>query len=112
MIALALRVIGVIVVFVGVATIGLGYSNALVTSPVKPDLSFCFWLGPAIIVVGVGSLFLRRWALLLLGVISTIAGLALGIGSLFRVPFPWEFINLLGALLLLVPGVLVRKWWL
>ncbi len=64
MTALALRVIGVIVVLVGVATIGVACSNALAISPVKPDLSFCFWLGPAIIVVGAGRMFLGRWALL------------------------------------------------
>ncbi len=111
MISIVLRLIGSLVVLLGVGILGVGYSNSVATSSVKPDLGFCFWLGPAIIALGTGSLFLQRWALLLLAVLSSASGLALGIGSVSRVPFPWELINLLIAVLLFLPGLIVWRWW-
>jgi hypothetical protein len=105
-----LRIIAALVFFFGLAIIGVGYSNATGTAPNKPDLSFCFWMGPIVIAFAVSSFLLYRWALVLLAIFCVITSVALAIGTVTRVPFPWELINLFVSVLLLVPPVLVVKF--
>jgi hypothetical protein len=104
---ISLRIIAALTFFFGLAIIGVGYSNAAGTAPEKPDLSFCFWMGPIVIALGVSSFLLCRWALVLLAISCVVGAIALAIGTIARVPFPWELINLFVAALLLGPAVVV-----
>jgi hypothetical protein len=59
--------------------------------------------GVVFAITGTGLLFLRRSAAVVLAVISGSVGLWLGLGSLSRVPFPWEIINLVTAAAAFLP---------
>jgi hypothetical protein len=62
-------------------------------------------------VVGVGLLFMRKWAALLFSLFTAVIALWLIIGSVLYVPFAWSLINIsLGIPLLFPAAVTIRSW--
>lgn len=61
--------------------------------------------------VGIGLLFLKRWAAIGLSLVSSLCGLSLIFGSIFGVSFPWIFINFFIGFCFLLPLSFTIKLW-
>jgi hypothetical protein len=63
------------------------------------------------LLVGVGLLFLRKWAALFFSVASLWVGSWLVIGSILYVPFPWQLANFFLALFFVAPSGVTYLFW-
>lgn len=69
------------------------------------------YMAAVALVVGVGLLRHQKWAAILFAVLLGCAGLWVGVGSIGKVPFPWEFLNLAFGCVLLLPGAITVWRW-
>jgi hypothetical protein len=105
--------LGVLAVVGGLSVISLVLNNWISRriAPGGHDLSPVLPIGLYLIVVGVGLLYRRKWAAVVLAVPSALFGLWFAFGSLLEVPMPWELINLAFAPAFFIPAyVAIRRW--
>jgi hypothetical protein len=76
---------------------------------VNPRLGL--WHAALIVVIGIGTLLLRRWAALLLALGCSGVAVWLVLGSIVSVPFPWCLINFAAAGVLFAPAAFTFKSW-
>jgi hypothetical protein len=69
------------------------------------------WLAGFLLLLGIGTILLSRWAVLVLSLTSGCAGVWLGIGSIISVPFPWLLINIACGAALLTPVICAIRSW-
>jgi hypothetical protein len=62
-------------------------------------------------IVGIGLLFLRKWAALLLLAALMAFAIWLIVGSILYVPFPWNLINFIFAFVALLPTYVIFRSW-
>jgi hypothetical protein len=78
--------------------------------PFPQELSALFFIGFAAI-IGVGLLFLRKWAALYFSVRLFWYGLSLMLSSVQPVPFPWNLLCMAEGISLMLPlNVTCRVW--
>jgi len=61
--------------------------------------------------IGIGLLFLRKWAALFLSVALMVFAIWLIVGTIQDVPFPWTLINFAFAFLALLPTLVIFRSW-
>lgn len=64
-----------------------------------------------LVFLGITVFLLLRWFVLLFSILSTGFGAFFAFASVTRVPFPAEFLNLLCALLMILPAFLTYRAW-
>lgn len=105
------RVFGVVgLLSAGVLLVAI-YANAEARKRGGPDLSPLLCPAIAEILIGVGLLFLRKWAAVLFAAPLAILGCWLFFGSLMHVQWPWALINIVFSLVLLFPTLVTVTMW-
>jgi hypothetical protein len=69
------------------------------------------WVAGVLLLLGIGTILLRRWAVLILSFASGLVGVWLAIGSIISVPFPWLLINVACGAVLLTPVICAIRSW-
>ncbi len=105
------RLFGVLTLFGAIASLMLYWQNAEARQQGGYDLSpilIYFYFG---VPLGLGLLFLRKWAAIILSLFSLAMAAWLSIGSLLYVPFPFMLINILFSLIFLLPSAATLYSW-
>lgn len=105
------RIIGTLSVIYGILCLFLYIANTDVRTHGGRDISAILIYTAYCIPVGIGMLFLRRIFALMIALPCLAAGLWLGVGSIFKVLFPWMLINIPFGLVLCIPAYLTVKAW-
>ena len=108
--ALALRFYGLGCVAVGAGSLWLHFTIQPGTHGI-PDWTRGWWLWVSLALLGLCVLLLLRWPVALFALLSTAFGIFYLVGSLFRVPFPAELINIFFATLAMLPAYLTYRAW-
>jgi hypothetical protein len=69
------------------------------------------WAAGVLFLLGIGTILLLRWAVLILSFASGLAGIWLGVDSIISVPFPWLLINVACGTVLLTPVICAIRSW-
>jgi hypothetical protein len=89
----------------------LVYANRYARQNGGHDLSgLTMFIYPSVL-IGIGLLFLRKWAAILLSLPLLATSVWLIVGSILAVPFPYMIINFLFALMLLIPAAATVNYW-
>ena len=99
------RVLGLGALVWALGLLLLAFNGTLATVTGEGDLTRIYLIGAGMLALGVMSLLGRRWAGSLLALGSGVFGVAMILGSLFSVSFPWLWINLTMGFALLAPGI-------
>jgi hypothetical protein len=62
-------------------------------------------------VVGLGLVYLRRWAVALFAISSVAIGFFLIVRSMIETPFPWTLVNIAMGVLFCLPAVPAIRCW-
>lgn len=105
------KILGWCVIGVGVACAVAVMANARTRALGGRDISpllLYTWIG---LVTGIGLVLLRKWAALVLSILSLASGIALITGSIVAVPFPWVVLNIGFATTLFIPTLVTMYCW-
>jgi len=76
-----------------------------------PNYSPLLWMSIYCAAVGIGLVYLRKWAVALFAVSSVTIGLFLIVRSIIETPFPWTLVNIGMGILFCLPTVpAIRSW--
>src|SRR2546425_759751 len=103
--------LGCLSVLAGIVCILLSYANAKTRQSGGHDISRVAYFSLFFIPVGVGLIFLRRIAAVLLSFPLGVLAIWMIVASVVSVPFPWWLANILFGILLLFPGWATWRGW-
>jgi len=109
--AFTFTMLGCLSVVAGIACILLSYANTKARQSGGHDVSSAAYFSIFFTPVGVGLVFLRRIAAVLLSFPLAVLALWMIVASLFTVPFPWWLANIAFGILLLFPSWATWRGW-
>lgn len=105
------RLFGVLTLLFAAGTAWVIYENRYARQYGGHDLSGLIVLIYPSLPIGIGLLFLRKWAAILLSLPLLACAVLLFVGSILKVPFPYMIFNFHFALMLMIPAAATVNYW-
>ncbi|OJU98881.1 MAG: hypothetical protein BGO12_15180 [Verrucomicrobia bacterium 61-8] len=102
---MTLRIVGILAIMIGAGALAIALLNMPNRLSGGRDLGGLFSLAALLVTLGAGSALGMSWAGYFLALGGSIYGIAMILGSLVFVPFPWSLINVALGCIFCIPAM-------